>query len=186
MIKAFVSAAAVLLAGAGAVGGPLTRGADGLRDPTQATAVLAPLEAEGTNSTPGVFALPQLGSAGFRCRRGWTVQPFFDEGSAVATEAVTIRAGSVTRRNFTDAVAGRIHGRSLIERKFSSSQRLALPSGHYRTATFTVHQGDEAREIDATVTAEFVAGTFAVRGVAGRLGTCYVKRWSVRMNVSPY
>ena len=56
------------------------------------TAVPARAAAEGTNSTPAVFALPQIGSAGFTCNRRWKVQPFFDLGSAIATEAVTIRA----------------------------------------------------------------------------------------------
>ncbi len=65
-------------------------------------------------------------------------------------------------------------------------RELALPFGHIRTVTFTVRQGDEAREIDAVVTADVVAGTFEMRGVPGRFGDRYVKRWSVRITVSPY
>ena len=72
------------------------------------TAVPARAAAEGTNSTPAVFALPQIGSAGFTCNRRWKVQPFFDLGSAIATEAVTIRAGAVTRRNFTFRVGRQV------------------------------------------------------------------------------
>jgi hypothetical protein len=102
----------------------------------------------------------------FRCRPDWSVQPGFDLRGAAATEEVTIRAGAVVRRNFT-------------------RERLALPFGHYGTVRITVRQADEAREIDAAVTADFVAGTFAVR-VSSRLGACYVRRWSVWMVVRPY
>lgn len=129
--------------------------------------------------------LPQLGFVGFRCG-GWLVQPFFDTRNAVATEEVTIRAGAVTKRNFTRIVVRRVHGRSLIERRFSSEPQVALPFARCRVATFTVQRGTEAREIRASVTAEFVAGTFAMRGVPVRRGACYVRRWSVRMDVRPY
>ena len=86
--------------------------------------------------------------------------------SAVATEEVTIRAGAIVRRNITRKVVSRVHGRPLIEQQYSSAQELALPFGRYRTVTFSVWQADEARVIDATPTDDFVAGTFAVRGVA--------------------
>ncbi len=59
----------------------------------------------------------------------------------------------------------------MIEEEFSRAPELALPFGHYRTVTFAIRQGTEAHEIDATLTAVF--------------GACYVKRWLVRMNVSP-
>jgi hypothetical protein len=185
MIKAFLGAVAALLAVVGAAGGPATSRPDPRRGFTRASSVTDLLEAEGTNSTPGAFPLPQLGSASFRCDRNWAVQPRFDMHSAVATEGVAIRAVTIARRNFTGTVVGRLHGRPLIGQEHSRAQELALPFGHYRTVTFTVRQGDEAREIDATLTAHFVAGAFAVRGVPGRRGACYVKRWSVRMNVSP-
>jgi hypothetical protein len=63
---------------------------------------------------------------------------------------------------------------------------LALPFGRYGSVSFTIRQGTEAREIVATVRAEFVDGTFAIRGVRGRLGACYARRWFVRMDVRPY
>jgi hypothetical protein len=47
----------------------------------------------------------------------------------------------------------------LIVEEFSRALPLGLPFGRYRTVTFTVRQGDEVREIDATLTADFVAGT---------------------------
>ena len=86
--------------------------------------------------------------------------------SAVATEEVRIRAGAIVRRNITRKVVGRVHGRPLIEQEYSSARELALPFGRYRTVTFSLWQADEARVIDATLTGDFVAGTFAVRGVA--------------------
>ena len=87
--------------------------------------------------------------------------------SAVAIEEVRIRAGAIVRCNITPRkVVGRVHGRPLIEQEYSSAQELALPFGRYRTVTFSLWQADEARVIDATLTADFVAGTFAVRGVA--------------------
>ena len=188
MIKAFIGAIAMLLvAGGGAVGpairarsGPAPLGAAGM------SALPARAAAEGTNSTPGEFALPRIGFAGFTCNRGWEVQPFFDLGSAIATEAVTIRAGAVARRNFTFRAVGRFLGRRLVEEQFSRARELVMPSGRYRSVSFTIRQGTEAREVVATVRAEFVDGTFAVRGVRGRLGACYARRWSVRMDVRPY
>ena len=184
MIKAFLGAIAVLLVAAGAAAGPGSRFAParpmarfppGASAPPGALAQLgasAQLAAEGTSSTPAAFALPQLGSAGFRCGRRWSVEPFFDMRLSVATEGVTVRAGAIARRNFTYKVVGRIHGKPLLEEQFSRAGVLALPFGHYRSVTFRVRQSTEARAIDATITADF--------------GPCYVRRWSVQMQVSPY
>ena len=154
MIKAFLAALAGLLAAAGFAVALAT-----IADPTDAGP-------EGTSSTPGAFALLQLGSASFGCDSNWAVQPRQDMHSAVATEKVTIRAGAIVRRNITRKVVGPVHGRPLIEQQYSSAQELALPFGRYRTVTFSLRQADEARVIDATLTADFVAGTFAVRAVA--------------------
>jgi len=166
VIKAFLGAITVLLVGAGAA--------------------VAPTGGSGTDSTPGALVLPQLGSVSFRCGPDWSVQPMFDLRGAVATEEVTIRAGEVVRRNFTRRVVGRVHGRPLVEEQFSRGLALAVPPGHYRTVRFAVRQATEARVIEAAVRTDFVAGTFAVRGVSGRLGACYVRRWSVRIDVRPY
>ncbi len=174
MIKAFIGAIAAFLAATSVAAKPADV-AGRLRS-----------GAEGTSSTPAVFALPQLGSAGFICGRDWTVRPFFDMGSAVATEEVAIRAGAVARRNFAVRIVGPSRGKPLIGEEFSSAQKLELPFGHYRAVVFRVRQGTEAREIVATVRAEVVAGTFKVRGVPEPLGACYVKRWSVGMTASPY
>ena len=73
------------------------------------------------------------------------------------------RSSGATSRARSSA---RSHGRPLIEQQYSSAQELALPFGRYRTVTFSLRQADEARVIDATLTADFVAGTFAVRAVA--------------------
>jgi hypothetical protein len=122
----------------------------------------------------------------FRCRPDWSVQPVFDLRGAVATEEVTIRSGAEVRRNFTREAVGRVRGRPVPEVRVSRAEELALPFGHYGTAWITVRQADEAREIDAAVTADFVAGTFTFRGISRPLGACYVRRWSVRMVVRPY
>jgi hypothetical protein len=187
VIRAFLGAIAVLLtAGAGAVGPaiPDRRGVAPLAV-AGATAIPAAPGTEGPSSTPGVFPLPQLGSAGFVCVPDSEVRPFFDLGSAIATEAVTIRAGALARRNFSYEVVGRLHGRPVVEREFSRARELALPFGDYRSVSFTIRQDTEPREIVATARAELVAGTFAVGGVRGRLSSCYVKRWWVRMDVRP-
>jgi len=184
VIKAFLGATTVLLVGAGPAAGPAVsarsvdlRGSGSAHLRTSASA---------TDSTPGALALPQLGSVSFRCGADWSVQPVFDLRGAVATEEVTIRAGEVVRRNFTRRVVGRVHGRPLVEEQFSRGLALAVPPGHYRTVRFAVRQATEARVIEAAVRTDFVAGTFAVRGVSGRLGACYVRRWSVRIDVRPY
>jgi len=174
VIRAFAGTIAMLVAAAGASAGPAVRAH---------SAAVRP-RAEGTSSTPGVFALPQLGSAGITCGRDWTVRPFFYAGRADATEEVTIRAGAIERRSFALRVPGRRRGKPVVERELSPAEQLALPFGHYGTVVFTVRQGTEAREIVATVRAEVVAGTFKRHGVS--LGACYVTRWSIAMNVSPY
>jgi hypothetical protein len=187
VIKAFLGAIAMLLVAGGGAVGPAIRVRSGPAPPGAApTRAIPARAAEATNSTPGVFPLPQIGSAGFTCNRGWEVQPFFDLGSAIATEAVTIRAGAATRRNFTFRAVGGHRGRRLVEQESSRARELALPFGRYGSVSFTIRQGTEAREIVATVRAEFVDGTFAIRGVRGRLGACYARRWSVRMDVRPY
>jgi hypothetical protein len=178
MIKAFLGAIAVLLVAAGTAAGPVSRfvparpPARFQRPAPAQPGALAQPPAEGRSSTPAIFALPELGSAGFRCGRRWAVEPFFDMRLSLATEGVTIRAGAVARRNFTYKVVGRIHGKPLLEEQFSRAGVLALPFGHYRSVTFRVRQSTEPREIDATITADF--------------GLCYVRRWSVQMDVSPY
>ena len=193
MIKAFLGAITVLFVAGGAAAGPTTT-VRFVRVRTSAPVhVRASADgtgrasAEGTNSTPGALALPQLGSwRSLPCRPDWSVQPAFDLRGAAATEAVTVRAGAVVRRNFGGRVAEQVRRRRLIEEQFSRAREVALPFGHYATARFTVRQADEAREIEAAVTVDFVAGTVAVRGTAGRFGACYVRRWSVRIDVRPY
>jgi hypothetical protein len=86
------------------------------------------------------------------------VRPLFDLGSAIAAGAVTIRAGALTRRNFSYEVVGRLHGRPVVEREFSRLRELALPFGDYRSVSFTIRQDTEARDIAAIVRAELVAG----------------------------
>ena len=93
MIKAFLGGITVLLVGAGVAAGP----------GSTVLSRVARLPAEGTNSTPAVFALPQLAPVSFRCRPNWSVQPVFDL-RADATEEVTIRAGGVVRRSFRPRV----------------------------------------------------------------------------------
>ena len=143
MIKVLLGATAVLLAGAATAAGPVlrTRPARAPRSSSRAARTprsssrVAPAPAreaaEGTSSTPGVFTLPRLGSVGFRCGRRWEVQPVFDMRSALATDEVTIRAGAVTRHNFTRKVVGRLHGRPLVEEQVSRALELALPFGRY-------------------------------------------------------
>ena len=65
-------------------------------------------------------------------------------------------------------------------------RQLALPFGHYRNVTFTVRQSTEARAIAAIVGAEFVAGKFRAPADSEEFAKCYVKRWAVRIDVSPY
>jgi hypothetical protein len=170
MIKALTGVISMLLAAMSVVAQPATT-----VDP-----------AEGTSSTPGVLALPQLGSVGFRCSRSWAVQPFFDLAPAVATEEVTIRAGSLTKRNFVREIVGRSHGRAITRVAVAQIRQLALPFGHYRNVTFTVRQSTEARAIAAIVGAEFVAGKFRAPADSEEFAKCYVKRWAVRIDVSPY
>jgi len=170
MIKALTGVISMLMAAMSVVAQPATT-----VDP-----------AEGTSSTPRVLALPQLGSVGFRCSRSWAVQPFFDLAQAVATEEVTIRAGSLTKRNFAREVVGRSYGKAITRVAVAQIRQLALPFGHYRKVTFTVRQSTEARAIAAIVGVEFVAGKFRVAADSEELAGCYVKRWAVRIDVSAY
>jgi hypothetical protein len=177
MINPFLAAMTVLLPASGGVGDP------GANPP----AVRRRASAGGTNSTPGRVRAratrvrrlplwPALGGPAIPLRGGGGPPPM----------RWRFAAGSVVRQNFTSRVVGRIHGRPVIEAQVSSAGQMALPFGHYRMMRFSVRQGTEAREIDATLGADFVADTFTVRGVRGRLGACYVKRWLVRMDGRPY
>lgn len=141
--------------------------------------------AEGTSSTPGVFALPQIGAVSFRCDRAFRVQPLFDTHGATSEEAVTIRAGNVTRRNFTTRTVGYSNGMPLRETHYAPNPVLTLPYAHYDKVVFTARTGTEARALAATVTARFVDGVVKRNG-APPLGGCYVKHWSASMSVSPY
>jgi hypothetical protein len=126
-----------------------------------------------------------MGFVGFRCDRTFRVQPFFDAHASTSEEEVTVKAGNITRRNFTTRVVGRNGSRLLRETSYSSQLVTALPFAHYRDVTFTVSTGDAARALSAKVTAQFVAGTFRHEGYPP-LGACYVKRWLVAMAVSPH
>jgi hypothetical protein len=141
------------------------------------------LNADGTSSTPGVFVVPQMGFVGFRCDRAWRVQPFFDLHYVAATEEVSIRAGNLIRRNFTRRLVGHTHGRPLWLARVSPAQRIALPFAHYHSVVFTLHQGTEARILDARVIALFVARVVTTKGTPP-LAACLVKHWSVSMSVS--
>ena len=96
--------------------------------------------AEGTSSTPARARPPAARVRGVSVHRSWAVQPFFDLAQAVATEEVTIRAGSLTKRNFALEVVGRSHGRAITRVVVAQIRQLALPFGHYRNATFIVRQ----------------------------------------------
>jgi hypothetical protein len=56
--------------------------------------------------------------------------------------------------------------------RFAPQLQLALPTGRYGTVTFTIHQGTEARAIDATAQARFVAGNFVGAGMDGSRQAC--------------
>jgi hypothetical protein len=138
--------------------------------------------AEGTGSTPGVLQVPQMGFVSFRCDRAFRVQPFFDtHGSTNGDDVVTVRARRIVRRNFTTRVVRR-GGKTFHETTLSSAPLVALPYGHYRRVTFEIHEGSEARILDATVSAEFVAGTVASHP-GPPLHACYVKRWLLSLTV---
>ena len=141
--------------------------------------------AEGTSSTPGIFQLPQMGFVSFQCDRAFRVRPFFDTRGVTSEEAVTIRAGNVTRRNFKTRTIGYSRGTPLRETTYSPDPVVALPYGHYGKVVITASTGTEARALSATVTALFVAGLVQKTGNPA-LGACYVKRWNVSMRVSPY
>jgi len=126
-----------------------------------------------------------MGFVSFRCDRVFRVQPFFDTRGATATEAVTIHARNLTRRNFATRVVGRDRGKPLRETRYSPEPVIALPFANYGKVTFVVSTGSEARALNARVTAEFVAGIFKTRGYPP-LGACYVKHWLVSLSVSPY
>jgi hypothetical protein len=64
------------------------------------------------------------------------VQPFFDEHVVTSEEAVTIRAGTITRRNFTTRAVGYSHGKPLRETTYATGFVLALPYAHYGRVVF--------------------------------------------------
>ena len=127
----------------------------------------------------------QMGFVSFRCDSAFRVQPFFDMHGAATTEQVTIRAPGITRRNFTTRIVGHNGTIPMRETTYATEQVIALPFAHYRSVTFMVHGGSEARAITARATARFVAGLFNPKGDPP-LGACYVKHWLVSMAVSPY
>jgi hypothetical protein len=138
--------------------------------------------AQGTGSTPGVLPIPQMGFVSFRCDRAFRVQPFFStQGATNGDDVVTVRAGNVVRRNFTTTVVHKA-GKTLHEMTISPRPIIALPYAHYRLVIFVVREGSEARILDATVSAQFVARRV---GKHGRpiLGACYVKHWSLDLAV---
>jgi hypothetical protein len=116
---------------------------------------------EGTASTPGVFAIPQMGFVSFRCDEHFRAAPFFDTSGTATNEDVTIHAGNVTRRELTTPTHDSVVG---------------LPFAHYKEVTFTAGAIDEARALTARLTAQFV----------DRAGSCYVRRWTVELKVSPF
>ena len=123
-----------------------------------------------------------MGFVSFRCDRAFRVEPFFDtHGSANGDELVTLRAGDLVKRNFKTRVVHQ-RGKTLHETAASPNPRIALPYAHYGVVTFAVHEGSEARILDAKVSAEFVAG-FRQNG-RSVLGACYVRRWSLSLEVS--
>ena len=67
--------------------------------------------------------------------------------SADATDEVTMRAGGITRRNFTTRVVGPSDGHKLRETSFSPQLQLTLPFEHYRKVVFTVRQGTEGNYV---------------------------------------
>jgi hypothetical protein len=147
----------------------------------------AALAGQGTSSTPGVFVVPQMGFASFRCGTGGQgVQPFYDTQNTTSEEKVSIQAGPTVKRNFTVKTVGHVNGHPLTEVHYAPGFRLALPFGHYDTVTFTVEQGTEARTLQARVVAKFAAGNFNRKGVVGPRYACFVTHWTVDENVSPY
>ena len=114
------------------------------------------------------------------------MQPFFDTHGVASEEAVTIRAGNITRRNFKTRTVGSSGGKPLRETTYAAGHILALPYAHYGRVVFTARTGTEARELHATVTAQFVAGVFHQTNGHPPLGACYVRHWNVSMSVSPY
>jgi hypothetical protein len=126
-----------------------------------------------------------MGFISFRCDRAFRVQPFVDTHGVASEEAVTIRAGNITRRNFKTRTVGSSGGKPLRETTYAAGHIVALPYAHYGRVVFTAKTGTEARELRATVTAQFVDGAFQSNGHA-RFRACYVRHWSVSMSVSPY
>jgi hypothetical protein len=121
-----------------------------------------------------------------RCDVNLGVQVIFDMRGTASEDAVTIRAGGTTWRNFRTRVVGRTRaGQTLREVTYARRSRFAIPFGDYHTITIAVHQGTEARAIDATARAVFVAGMFKA-GSGPRLYGCYVRRWSSRVEVRPF
>jgi hypothetical protein len=112
------------------------------------------------------------------CTIAGAVQPFCDGHGTTAEDKVTIRAGRIVRRNYLAWIVGHAHGRALTETRISPVGQLALPYRHYRTVTFTIEQGTEARIIHARVVVEFALGA------PGRLSRCFAHRWAAVETVS--
>jgi hypothetical protein len=124
-----------------------------------------------------------MGFVGFRCDRRFRVQPFFDTyGSVNGSDVVTVRAGRVSRRNFTTRLV-RLDGKTFHEMTISPEPVIALPFAHYRLVTFVIHEGSEARILEARVSARFISGPAGHQGRT-RLRACYVRHWSLSLDVS--
>ncbi len=124
-----------------------------------------------------------MGFVSFRCDRTFRVQPFFDnKGATNGDDAVTVRARDVVRRNFEVRV---VHygGKAFHEMAILPTPIVALPYAHYRHVTFAIHEGGEARILDAKVSVQFVAGPVG-KNSRSTLHACYVRRWSLALTVS--
>lgn len=142
---------------------------------------------EGTSSTPAAFDLPQLGRFRFRCNSAFAVQPTFTPRGAPSEDTVIMRAGAFVARNYVQKVVGRVHGRPLIEIRFTHpSAPVTLPFAHYRLVTVTVRQATEARELVARLSVRLVAGRFRRAGVRGLLGACFASQVSSVLDIRPY
>jgi hypothetical protein len=157
------------------------------RGPTAHTrSLVAAPRTSGTNSTPGSFMLPQLGVASFRCGTGNRgVQPFFDMHGTTSEEKVTIKSGTTIRQNFSVKTIGHIKGHALTEVHYAPGVQIALPFGRYHVVAFKIHQGTEARMLDASLVAQFVVAKSVGGGVPGSRYACYVKHWSAEERVTP-
>ena len=182
-VRALAVVIAALFAGCGTASVAQSDAPGKPRDVATASTPQPSQQAEGTGSTPGVLPIPQMGFVSFRCDRAFRVQPFFDTtGATNGADVVTVLAGDVVRRNFVTRV---MHegGKTLHEMTISPTPVIALPYAHYRLVTFVIHEGSEARILDAKVRAQFVAGPVGKNG-RSTPHACYVKRWLLALAVS--